>query len=409
MKRLVLLLIFFSFMTETIAQEAPSFYVIVRKARTNKTQIIQAPLEDLISSDSFEGKYFKVVKGKSSEAIRFNDEDEELVLKAANVYYHLTIARHFWVDLMNSSRPFELPQIMVRLEITNVFDELGQFAHDNRNPQFNNAVSVPAGETPSWVPQERQRNWKNEIWFRPMKKILTESLPKLGPNPMTTSLQTLEGPFINFNRNRFNQSILEHLFYPTYAPNPLWVDVIRFAGTIAVTKAIIEGSKHMDRLFIDKHYYLDTAMVPEVIYHEFAHVILSDHLELSHSTPVIEGMADYFAAVISDKRRVYSMVKGSSNAAPKDTRSKKTYNHRYEANRFATSDFVLSVLWDVRETLGKEVADDLIYHVRTKLKTGSATINSHLIQAVLDACSEKCQRPKKDRLMLYEKFSQKGF
>lgn len=395
--------------TLALAQEAPSFLVLERKAKSNGTIYIRVHLEDLTSPDRFEGKYFKVVKGKSKEAISFNDPDTELVIKAATAYFHLTKARNFWVQEIHSPMADKLSQMTVRLEISNVFDEQGHFAHDNRTPQFNNALTIPAGETPEWVPAENYDKWENEIWFRPMKKIETENLPGIGANPLTTALQSIEQPFINYTVNRFNTTLVEHIFYPTYAPNPLWVSVVRFAGTIALSKAVIEATKHMDKLFLEKYYYLDTAMVPEVMYHEYAHIMLSDYLELSHSTPVIEGMADYFAALITDKRKIYARVKGYSNAAHKDTEQKRKYDHWYESSRMATSDFVLSVLWDVREALEPETADKIVFEMRTSLQTGTATINNHLIQAVLDSCSKHCKSPRRDKLKLYKTFSDKGF
>lgn len=408
MKKLIALLTLI-YVSALYAQSSPSFLVLERKARTNGTFYHRVELEDLTSADRFEGTYFKVVKGKGQEAISFTEPDSQLLLKAATAYHHLTKAKNYWEGVMKSSRPKDLKQIVVRLEISNLFDEQGHFAHQNRSPQFNNALSIPSGETPEWVPVERQDKWANEIWFRPMKKIDTRDLPGLGANPLTTSLQALEQPFINYTVNRFNTSLMEHIFYPSYAPNPLWVTVVRFAGTIALTKAVIEASKHMDNLFAEKYYYLDTAMVPEVMYHEYAHLMLSDYLTLSHSTPVIEGMADYFAAILTDKRKIYARVKGYSNAAYKDTEQKRNYNHWYESNRMATSDFVLSVLWDVRETLGSEIADSLVYEMRTNLNTGSATINHHLLQAVLDACDVKCESSRRDKLKLYQTFVSKGF
>lgn len=407
--KFILLAISFLFSSVALSQSAPGFLVLERSANSNKTYFHKVILDDLLSSDSFEGKYFKIVKGKSSEAISFTDTNRELILKAATVYYHLTKARNFWTKEIRSEKAESLQQVIIRLEITNLFDEQGHFAHENRTPQFNNALSIPAGETPDWVPAERYSKWDNEIWFRPMKKIETKDLPGIGSNPLTTSLQGLEQPFLNYTVNRFNMTVMEHIFYPTYAPNPLWVSVVRFVGTIAITKAVIEATKHMDGLFMEKYYYLDTAMVPEVTYHEYAHLVLSDHLELSHSTPVIEGMADYFSALIAKKRKIYARVKGYSNAAFKDIEQKRKYDHWYESSNMATSDFVLSVLWDVRETLGEEIADPLIYEMRTKLKTGSATINNHLLQAVLDTCSIKCKSPRRDKLKLYETFSSRGF
>jgi hypothetical protein len=330
-------------------------------------------------------------------------------LKAANTYYHLNKAREFWVKEMESERAEKLPKMIVRLEISNQYDDLGHFAHENKGPQFNNALSVPEGETPSWVPDDRKDKWDKEIWFRPMKKILTKELGPFGPNPLTVGLMSLEKPLLNYTANQFNQRLMEQFFYPAYVSRPLHEDVIRYVGTMALMKVMIYGSKHADNLFMEKYYYLDTAMLPEIAYHEYSHVILSDYLAMSHSTPMNEGMADYFAAVQSGKRKVYAKVPGHSNAAPKDIQEKRTYTHWDESNRNATADFTLSVLWDVRETLGDEIGDKVVYQARHYLKTETSTLSDGLLRAILRACEEKCLEPRNDKYKLFQTFARKGF
>lgn len=388
--------------------QGPTFTILLRQPNSNKTFYKKAEMVDLESDHSFDGKYFKIVKSKETEAVSFSD-DEETVLKAANVYYHLMQARSFWVEKVQSKSAAALPKVTIRLDIINQFDELGHFAHDNRTPQFNNAVSIPEGQTPTWVPEEKQDKWGKEIWFRPMKRVLTSSLGPLGPNPLTQSLQAIEKPLLSYTQNQFKVTLMEHVFYPSYVSRPLHEDVIRMVGTIALTKIFIQTSKRADRLFIDKYYYLETAMIPEIVYHEYSHIVLSDHLAMSHSTPVNEGMADYFAAAMSKKRKVYAKVKGFSNSAAKDTQEKRIYTHWDESNRFATADFTLSVLWDVRETLGEEVGDRVVYEARTHLKTETATISDHLLRAILKACESQCEEPRRDKLKLYRTFTEKGF
>jgi hypothetical protein len=386
------------------------FTVLKRKTRSNKSYYTKVIIEDLESDNSFDGKYFKIVKGKSNEAVSFDDPDQDLVLKAANTYYHLTKAKNFWVYKLFSELPDKLPKIIVRLKITNLFDEQGHFANDNRNPQFNNALAIPEGKSPSWIPASNQKSWNKEIWFRPMKKISTADMKNnLGPNPVTVALKTIESPFINYTQSRFNMTLLEHMLYPNYVARPFWQDSLIFAGTIAMTKVVIEASKRMDRLFMEKWFYLDTAMVPEVIYHEYAHIILSDHLEISHSTPVVEGMADYFAAVLSGKRKVYARVPNFSNSNPKNTQHKRPYGHWVESNHAAAGDFVLAVLWDVRETLGAEMGDKLVYEARKLLSTKSATIADHMLRSILETCESVCKNPRADKYKLYEAFSKRGF
>lgn len=403
------LLILSTFLTSFVWAAGPEFTVLLRQENSNRTYYTKVEMKDLISDHSFDGKYFRVVKSKDSEAVSFNEQDEKTLLKAANVYYHLTKAREYWVDVVGSSEAKSLPKITVRLDIINQFDELGHFANDNRTPQYNNALSIPAGTTPEWVPSDKQDQWGKEIWFRPMKSVLTSELGPMGPNPLTQSLEAIEKPLISYTQNQFKHDLMEHVFYPSYAARPLHEDVIRLVGTIALTKIFIQASRHSDRLFIDKYYYLETAMIPEIVYHEYSHIVLSDHLELSHSTPVNEGMADYFAAAMSKKRKVYSKVSGYSNSAPKDTQEKRKYSHWDEANRFATADFTLSVLWDVREALGDEIGDKVVYGARAHLKTSTATISDHLLRAVLLSCEKNCEKPRRDKLKLYRTFTEKGF
>ncbi len=397
----------FLFLICTHALGAENFEVLERSQSNYGTYSLETNLEDLTSEDSFDGKYFKIVFQKSNEAIKFNNE--KLRFKAATVYYHLTKARNFWIKNLQSEYVKSLNKITVRLDITNQFDELGHFANDKKSPQFNNAVSIPPGRTPEWLPADKQDEWDFEIWFRPSKNIHYTEIPRDEPNPLTAILQTLETPYIYFERGVLIQNILQHIFFPAFAPTPIWTSVIRFAGTYTLSKAIVKTSKKLDPLFMDRWYYLDTAMVPEVIHHEFAHIALSDSLELTHSTAVIEGFADYFAAIMTNKSQMYHEVQGYSNSAPKDTESKQKYNHWLEANYFATSDFVLSLLWDIRDELGSESSDKMILNSRLSLSTESSTINNHLLKALLQSCKKNCDDPRSDRLLLYQIFSKRGF
>lgn len=389
---------------------ADEFKVLDRKDNSTHTYFKKVSLEDLISDTHFEGKYFKIVHKKSNQPISFNDPDSELILRAANAYYHLTRAKDFWLKNLQVKTPESFPQLTIRLDITNTFSELGHYSHDNHSPQYNNALSIPAGETPEWVPAEKYDKWGKEIWFRPMKVISTKELADdIGPNPVYLAMKQMQAPFINYTVNRFNQTLINHLFYADRMTTSLRSDFTKFIGTIALSYFLVDATKRMDPLFMEKWFYLDTAMVPEVVYHEYAHLILSDHLEMSHSTPVVEGYADYFAAIMSEKKKVYAKVPGYSNVNPKDPHNDRFYTHLDEHQSNATSDFVLAVLWDVRDTLGKEVGDRVIFESRKKLETKTATISHHMLRAILDTCSEICPSPRRDRLKLYQTFSKRGF
>lgn len=400
-----LLLIILSIPSSLLAQ---SFTVAMRKEKNHQLEYRKVTLENLFETNRFEGQYFKIVLGKSQHAIAFNEESQ-LVLKAATVYYHLTQARQFWVKQFKHEKAINQKQLTIRLELTNLFDEFGHFAHDNRNPQFNNALSIPAGKTPRWVPEERQDSWGDEIWFRPKKKVLTSELGDIGKNPLEIAMGHMEAPIISYSMARLQNDLLMRAFYPSFSTGSGWDDLLRFAGTFAITKIISIGAQQADPLFLDKYYYLESPLIPEIIYHEYAHLMLSDYLEMSHSTPVNEGIADFFAARQAGKKRIYAPVKGLSNISAKKIRQKNAYSLLYEDLRQANADFTLSVLWDVTEILGHEIGDQIIYQSRKYLTTHESTISDGLIRAIMKSCDEVCPHPFKQKLMLYEGFRYRGF
>lgn len=117
MKYVLIFAFSFLYLSNLIAQESPSFLVLERKTRSNKTTFRKVHLEDLESAKSFDGKFFKIVKGKSNEAIHFDDSDNQLVTKAATVYHHLTLARKFWRDEIGAPGKQKIGKLIIRLEI----------------------------------------------------------------------------------------------------------------------------------------------------------------------------------------------------------------------------------------------------------------------------------------------------
>jgi len=377
--------------------------------------IVSAEMPNLISTTQFDGKYFKVVKGKSEDAIALNEVDETTRLKAANVYYHLNKARDFWVNTIHSKYVENLPKITVRIEHINKFSDLGHYYNDLIEPQYNNALSIPPGtpmdgaKTPDGKPIAA---WDREIWFRPVKKIRTADLPNHGVgaagNPLAAYTAMLAKPVESTTLSLFIQNTLLDIFHPTELATPYETSVFQEVGTIALTVLALQTTKHMDKLFLEKYYYLDTAMIPEIIYHEFSHMALSDHLVISHSTPVNEGMADYFATTLGDNAHIASKIKKYSLAMPKDGKNKKNYNPAYETKALANSDFVLSVLWSVRKEF-PETADQLIYKAREFLNTDSSDVINDLPEALLESCQTVCENPRADRMKLREVFTNRGF
>jgi hypothetical protein len=373
-----------------------------------KPVLREVVLQDLLNDQGFDGKYFKIVKGKSEVPISLHESDRSLRLKAATVYFHLTRAREFWVQKLDSKFVQDLGKVTVRLEITQGFSDLAHFTQDSFEPEYNNAVSVPAGAPMAGAPGEP---WGPEIWFRPEKRIPIRELAPSGLHThselLTRYLEVLGEPIREDVLTQFVRATLQKLFFPEMLKVSYPVIVLGSLGTFAVATALIKEGARIDRLFMKKEYYLDTAMIPEIIQHEFAHLALSDHLELVRSTPVIEGFADYFSTTLSGNPNIATRIRAYSNSAPKKGRNRQVYTQDLERLFFSNSDFVLSVMWLIRDRY-PQIADRLIYRASFALTTRHSDIRHDLIRALLDACLIECKEPRRDRLELIQAFEKKG-
>ena len=115
----------------------------------------------MFCENKFEGKFFKIVQGTSNDAISFDIDDAQLIKKAANVYYHLSIARDYWVNDIKSDFVKTIPQIIVRLNITNSFSDVRHFKHEELEKNYNNAWTIPNGKEPAFIknPKEWERRF----------------------------------------------------------------------------------------------------------------------------------------------------------------------------------------------------------------------------------------------------------
>jgi hypothetical protein len=395
-----------------------SFEVLERQKKDNY-EFVSRPLEKLYCNNTFEGKHFKIVYATENNAIAFDHENKILVRKAANVYHHLTVARNFWVGKIASQYVESLPQITIRIDITNAYSNTRHFKNEEQEKNFNNAWSTPEGETPSFVKDKMK--WGKEIWFSPMKKIESRSEVKNeGENPIHQGLLAIREPVVEYNKSALIYQGMSFLVGSAINQSSLLDQALQRVGTIAVLYGLTEVTKYMDKMFVEKYYYIDTAMVPEIIYHEFAHIAMSDTMKTVHSVPVIEGMADYFAAAIAMRKKMYDRVKGFSVNKSKDVNTKLLYHPFLEGSWNATSDYSLSILWlarkkfeeqnEKRQKKGQDPLvnyDQLVFDAHLNLDETSDIANG-LTRALIQSCEKNCASKRSGINTLNLTFEDKG-
>jgi len=368
---------------------------VVRDDNFN-AEIEEVVLPNLTSDNSYEGKFFKIVKGKDNSAIRF-DESEDLQLKAATTYYHLNKARKFFTDVVKSKYVQDLPQIIIRIDLINVFNEVGHFAHDNLDPQFNNALTVPAGN--GYEPRNI-KPWGMEVWFRPSKEINIKDFK--GSVEQASVKAALEG-----FRNQTHMVNLQSFITSLLQGAAVGATNIRLVESSIMIEAIYQTSDIAAAMFSRKIYRLDSALVPEIIYHEFSHVALSNHLELTHSTPVNEGLADFFAGKIANSKKLATKIKEYNLFNGKKVKKKQQYQMAFERGEYANTDFVFGLLWNVGQTVGADIENDFVYRLTGLLNT-NVSIRDDLINATLETCKSACASPMNDRIKLYRLYHSKN-
>lgn len=398
----------------------PKTFEVLERGKGDDVSFQKRELEKLFCNDTFEGEHFKIVYATEDNAIPFNSENSALIKKAANVYHHLTVARNYWINQVKSEYVKKLPQITIRLDIINSFSSSRHFKNAEQEKNYNNALTIPEGQTPRMA--QEKKKWGKEIWFSPSKKIDSrKEIKSEGDNPVHESLVLVKDPIIEYNKSALIYLGLSLVASPQIYDGAVLNTALQRVGVIAILYGMVELSRHMDKLFIEKYYYVDTAMVPEIIYHEFAHIALSDTMKTVHSVPVIEGMADYFATRVANRTKMYEQIENFSTNKYKNANSKDYYHPYLEGYWNATSDFTLSLLWlgrtefeklnEKRQKRGHGPVmdyDELIYQTHFRINE-DADIANDLNRALVETCYEKCQDTRAGVNTLNRVFERKGF
>ncbi len=371
--------------------EAPTLFKTVDREEGNsksKLKIRERYLSDLIHSNKFEGKYFKIVKGKSNEVVDL-DDNEELQLKAATVYYHLTKARKYFVgELGLRDIHAKYGQLTIRLDITNSFHQLFHYVHEDNNKVNNNATTVVCGKDlivpPVFGEVKEIASWGPEIWFRPGKKT---KIPDFKQKLKSDTKELTAGNGVILSENLLISEGVLGLKNDNFegAVNSVKDTGIEFLAFYGISLFMTE----FFALVLPDTYRLETALVPEVIYHEYAHLFLGDYLPPNINNPLIEGMSDYFAAKIADNDELARKLGKYGKAIRyRDANSVKPYKLDYDSKlSLGNNDFVLSFLWDVTEMLKAEGEKEeevilALFEMRKKLDRES-TIRDSLPRAIV--------------------------
>ena len=101
-------------------------------------------------------------------------------------------------------------------------------------------------------------------------------------------------------------------------------------------------------------------------------------------------------------------IKKFSSGVSKNGKKKQFFRIEFEALGKAQSDFVLSLLWGLREVLGEKETEKLVFGARKFLTTRDSDIRDGLVRALLRSCETTCESPLRDRMKIHQYFQARG-
>jgi predicted metallopeptidase len=324
----------------------------------------------------FETDDFKIVQGRHKEAIKI--QDPLMAKRAAQVLYHLNNALTYArIHFPHLSDNIPLP-LVIRLDMQAQFTPLGHFKHPVNDDQFNNSKTVPGGSD-----LFQKETWGPEIWFRPPREVTFKQGTSKEVSMATQSLKTRGRDFVA-------RKLLVQWRQEDYVLANTKSAFTEFAVSFLFLESLDYTFPFIINLFSPKKLYLDSAMIPEIVTHEFAHVLLAPYIGLHASTPIIEGFADYFAALVARSpllaKKAKPFIEGLQG---KDGENQHFYDLTLETATRANEDFVFSLLWQIEHDVfpERDFGKQLIWHALTKLN-GSSTIREGLTKAFKEALLE---------------------
>jgi hypothetical protein len=320
------------------------------RGKKNKLVVKTVQIKDLVSKTHFHGEYLKVLKRNSEEVIAFDSPD---AFRACTVYYHSTIAKDYFKTNFDLKRFERARTLKLRIEMDLGFEESVHMMHENNGLFYNNAVTIP----PSGNSRITDKPWHYEIWFAPKKPV------KIDNSIYRSSQIVTSGPFMSQLLLGVGQS----------QATTIGIDLVRGSGfgasfyaktlamSVGITAVVPNILKWVSKPF-KQNLFLDSGLIPEVIYHEYSHYALSEHLKIDTHAPVVEGVANFFAATIGKTDSILKSTKGYSKGLVEiSAKDSKNYAYSMEDKKYAQLDFSFKFLYAFKETYGKEVGTQLIF------------------------------------------------
>jgi|GEM_PF-6959614 len=376
-----------------ICSESNAIDVVGQAYQWNKkhTKLILVPvnLRNLNEAKKLESPILKIVLGSSADPISIDKSD--ISLRAQNVFYHATLALEWFQEFRHTKNHSLHKPLIIRLDMAQGFSENSHWSEAEDLEKHNSALTVPASTS---LRYDEVQPWDAEIWFRP-KKILKV------PSQFTRSLKMYihQGYRVSLYSAIAATSALRAARMYAFSgdlASSLTINGVDGAVTLIAVEALVHGSYKVSKLFKTKK-YRESSAYPEIIYHEVAHFALSDRLDISQDSPMVEALANYFASEISGSENIAKPTKKFSSGSASHLGSSRMpeYHPKFEHPDFAQASYGFQMLWQVARVLGRERT----YVFRELLDQGLISADSNFYKDLPIALSAAAKGHKREDVL----------
>lgn len=390
LKRLITFFSVFLALSQAYASDCHHlFQVHRRQGPDSKIEVLPTCLDNYLSKKAirFENKVLKVVQQHSNEAISLDRKNHKTTEKAATVFYHLNKAHSFFHDELkiNPLKNLGAEKLIARIDIKDRFTDVARFSHPKFAKKVNNAVTIPKSG-PKRL--EKYNKWGHEIWFRPGKKEKGTSALSTASELLTQAdlHQSLAQSYIKTGLQQYSFQAATDMDQLSFEASS---HLQTLALTLGVTQVLPPLLKGLGKV-VPKNYFLETALIPEIIYHEFVHVAFSSRLPPKTSTPVGEGVANFYASLIAGGSEVaHKAGHRQKGYVKRDAKKDQTYHISLEQNIRAQHNFTFHLLWNVYQNFNDPALAAKIINRSVELYEQGQGLKYGLTNALINSVREE--------------------
>jgi len=329
----------------------------------------------LISNEGYQGKFFEIIEGVNHQSVVFNSKISN---RACHVYFHLLKAKKYFEDQLGITISKQKLPIKVRIEMDQGFDDSVHFMPKRFGTVANNAITIPPSTN---MRLDEVKAWNHEIWFAPKKVIKLNSGLEQGANNLASS-QMMKGLLLGVGEKELTliaQDIAQGGKIDKFSRDYYLYSLLMSVGVTALVPNLAKWGSKISK----KKVFLDSALIPEVVYHEFAHLALSDIIDIGHSSPLGESIANYFASKVSGRDNILKNSKPFSKGLVAIEANKiKKYRYFYDDSKYSQADFGFKFLHALNSKLGKDFDLILIQSLKHLDQSKKLTLKNNLVPAL---------------------------